>query len=588
MSINTAAVLAPVLHSEASSQFDIQLELIQSENGLDIYRLRMQAEVPTPTQSFQLKWRLPAQNIKGVWKTSSLYEKRLQYDWELEHLKSRISIEAPIICLFGHDDSNRLTFACSDAVNTLQLNALLREEDSHVYCFIDFFSEEHPPIQYYEAEIRIDQRTCPYYESIQDVAHWWASYEHLRPAKVPDIARQPLYSTWYQYHQNLDPDTIVADCQVARQLGYEIIIIDDGWQTLDNNRGYDYTGDWQPERIPDMAGFVKRIHQTGMKVGLWFSVPFCGKHSRAYQRFKGKFLTENHRWAPVFDPRYPEVRQHLIDIYCHALKQWNLDGFKLDFIDDFDVYPETVLTKADGRDYASVNAAVDRLMTDVYQSLKAIKPNIFIEFRQRYIGPAMRKFGNMLRAFDCPNDSSSNRIRTTDVKLLCGQTAIHSDPLIWHRDEAVEVAAFQLLNGLFGVPQLSVEIQNMPADHLAMIQFLNQYWKDHRHILLDGDFRAFNPQANYPLLLSQKDNHQIISIGQDQVIPLGDKLITDIFNVKMSDQVVIRTADALNVQLQIWDCMGNEQLKQRVSWSKGLVEIALPVSGLLRIRRSPH
>ena len=141
---------------------------------------------------------------------------------------------------------------------------------------------------------------------------------------------------------------------------------------------------------------------------------------------------------------------------------------------------------------------------------------------------------------------------------------------------------------IFGVPQLSVEIQNMPADHLAMIQFLNQYWKDHRHILLDGDFRAFNPQANYPLLLSQKDHHQIISIGQDQVIPMGDHLTTDIFNVKMSDQIVIRTSDTLKAQLQIWDCMGNEQHRQMVSWSKGLVEIEVPISGLLRIQRSPH
>jgi len=79
--------------------------------------------------------------------------------------------------------------------------------------------------------------------------------------------------------------------------------------------------------------------------------------------FKGKFLTENHRWAPVFDPRYPEVRQYLIDTYSKALALWNLDAFKLDFIDDFKVYPETELTKAGGRDFANVNEAVDKLLT---------------------------------------------------------------------------------------------------------------------------------------------------------------------------------------------------------------------------------
>ncbi|MEL7220878.1 MAG: hypothetical protein AAGJ93_06130 [Bacteroidota bacterium] len=41
-------------------------------------------------------------------------------------------------------------------------------------------------------------------------------------------------------------------------MGYKLIILDDGWQTLDNNRGYDYTRDWQPDRFEDMPGFVKK------------------------------------------------------------------------------------------------------------------------------------------------------------------------------------------------------------------------------------------------------------------------------------------------------------------------------------------
>jgi len=116
-------------------------------------------------------------------------------------------------------------------------------------------------------------------------------------------------------------------------MGCELIILDDGWQTMDGNRGYDFCGDWQPERIPNMREFVENLHQIDMKFGLWFSVPFCGVKSKAYQRFKGKFLTENHRWAPVFDPRYPDVREYLIDIYTNALTDYNLDAFKLDFIE---------------------------------------------------------------------------------------------------------------------------------------------------------------------------------------------------------------------------------------------------------------
>jgi len=134
------------------------------------------------------------------------------------------------------------------------------------------------------------------------------------------------------------------------------------------------------------------------------------------------------------------------------LKNYHLDVFKLDFIDDFKVYPETSLTKEDGRDFANVNTAVDRLLTEVMEALRAIKPDIGIEFRQKYVGPALRKFGNMFRAFDCPNDPITNRIRTTDVKLLMGTSKVHSDMLTWHRFERVELAAIQVLNGFFAVP----------------------------------------------------------------------------------------------------------------------------------------
>ena len=122
-------------------------------------------------------------------------------------------------------------------------------------------------------------------------------------------------------------------------------------------------------------------------------------------------------------------------------------------------------------DYHSINDAVDRLLKDVITTLKAIKPDVFIEFRQKYTGPAMRKYGNMFRAFDCPGDATMNRIRIADIKMLAGNTAVHSDMITWHKDDTVEVAALQMINTLFGVPQISVLLKEAAKDHLNMIKF---------------------------------------------------------------------------------------------------------------------
>lgn len=565
--------------------FEVGFELKSENDGIFTYKFVINAEKAASPKPITLRWRLPSLNRNGVWKSGGLHDKRQQYDWELVHLQSRISVDAPVISVFGHDDTNAITFACSDAINLLEMNALLREEDNFVYCHLTFFSERHPEITNYEAELRVDTRRVLYSEALQDVSEWWASFDHLKPSPTPDLAKTPLYSTWYQFHQSLDEDILVEECMIAAKMGYELIILDDGWQTMDTNRGYDYTGDWNPDRFPNMAEFVEKIHQTGMKFGLWYSVPFCGPKSEAYKRFKGKFLTENHRWAPVFDPRYPEVREYLIGKYTTALREWNLDCFKLDFIDDFRVYPETVLTKEDGRDYANVNEAVDRLLTDVMQSLRAIKSDIAIEFRQQYVGPTMRKFGNMFRAFDCPNDVVSNRIRITDVKLLCGETAVHSDMLKWHENERVEIAAFEVLNAFFGVPQMSIHLRHYPKEHLKMVQFYLTFWKENADLILSGKFTAQNPLANYPLLKATKNGHSIIGLYDNVFVTIGDEDKIHILNAKLSENVIVKCTLAADYELTVWNCLGVVEQSKIIQLEKGVSEILVKASGLIRLVR---
>src|SRR5437762_8760262 len=85
-----------------------------------------------------------------------------------------------------------------------------------------------------------------------------------------------------------------------------------------------------------MRAHVAKVHQLGMKYILWYSVPFVGKHSKAWSNFAGKTLEVIDRLgAGVLDPRFPEVREYIIATYERALRDWDLDGFKLDFVDSF-------------------------------------------------------------------------------------------------------------------------------------------------------------------------------------------------------------------------------------------------------------
>ena len=106
-------------------------------------------------------------------------------------------------------------------------------------------------------------------------------------------------------------------------------------------------------------------------------------------------------------------------------------------------------------DIQSLQDAVDIFMTSVINTLREIKPDILIEFRQNYIGPNMRKFGNMFRVGDCPCDYIENRMCLLDLRALMGNSAVHSDMLMWHKDESAEYDALQIIGIIFGVMQYS-------------------------------------------------------------------------------------------------------------------------------------
>lgn len=565
--------------------FDLDINIQKIEDGLEIATLQLKHPTGAVPPEFTLKWQQPSSNMAGYWSSAAYTNKNIKPDWYPSVVRSMLAREAPVITLFGHNDENRSTFAVSDALNTVVTSTSVREEDGLIYNKITFFSEVHKELTNYEVQLRLDTRPLHFATSLQEVADWWASFDSYQPLYVPEVAKLPVYSTWYSYHQNVSAESILRECKVAKAMGFESIIVDDGWQTLDGNRGYAFTGDWEPERIPAMKELVQKVHELGMKFVLWYAVPFVGEKSKSYEKMKGKFLRYwNGQGAYVLDPRFPEVREFIIKTYVDAVKEWNLDGFKLDFIARFSADKNTVLKAIDGRDFASVNEATDVLMIDLVEALKAIKPDIMIEFRQPYSGPAMRKYGNMFRAGDCPNLAMINRLRTTDLRLISGNTAVHSDMLMWNYEESVEIAALQLLNILFSVPQISVRLEDIPKEHFDMIQFYLKYWLENRSILLEGTFRPATPLANYPMISTSNQDKSITTVFDEQVIPIETEALKafDIINAKTSKQLILSIkGPAKEYTYTIKSCLGEVIEQQSMVLKEGVVAFEVQASGVI-------
>ena len=568
----------------ANNGFSASFTEKKLSDNITILHLAAKNETPSKLE-LKLEWQINDIKINVCYSPMGYTRRHIRPNWG-GYVGSNAMSSAPVFSDIGYDDINRMTIACSDAKNSVRFRSGVIEENAKlintVLINVDCLVAD------YECDVRIDTRELPFYKCVEDVTKWWETYDGYTPIHVPDTARRPLYSAWYSFHQQIDIPKIVEECRFFGKLGCKSIIVDDGWQTDDNNRGYAFCGDWEPTpaKIPDMKAFVDAVHETGLKFVLWYSVPFVGIHSKAYERFKDKTLADVGMGGTfVLDPRYPEVRQYLIDIYRNAVLDWGLDGFKLDFIDSFRQSAEV----KDGMDYVSVYDAVDRLMKDVMRELTKLNPDILIEFRQSYMGPLMRTFGNMIRSADCPNDSFSNRLNTLSLRMTSGNTAVHSDMVMWNYDEPVEEAAYQLTNILFSVPQISVLHDRMPESHAKMVKTYLDFWSENRDTLLDGEMFYKNYAADFSYVSSKKDETQIGAVysGKIAYIENPTKKIV-IFNASPEKNIVIDCAkNGGDYGYVVLDCMGGKVGEGTLHFGIDLARIDVPTNGRVELKLLP-
>lgn len=534
------------------------------EEGLYFFDIKMELEEPDFPELFTVCWRIPMHDIYSTWNpTFRPEDTRVAPEWWPQITESRLASGLPVVSVLSAGGDNRMAIALSDAKTPVKIRTGACEDNAYFVARIDFFTIPVAPLKEYSATIRVDIRDIPYYDSIYEVSKWWESECGYIPASVPEYAKLPMNSLWYSFHQELsDNEDIFNECRLSKALGMDTVIVDDGWQCDNDSRGYAYCGDWEviPTKIPNMKEFVDRIHETGMKMMLWYSVPFIGVHSKNYEKFKDMLLDETGdiwhggQWRSL-DPRYAEVREFLVNTYAKALREWGLDGFKLDFIDSFELRGKSLEYDA-RRDYQSLEDAVDVLMTEVKDALTAIKSDILIEFRQKYVGPAIRKYGNMLRVADCPNDALVNRKSIVNLRYTSGDTAVHSDMIMWHYDEPVESAALQFVNILYSVPQVSMRIARLREDHKKMLAYYLAFWRENRDTLMNGKIIGERPESYYTVVRAEKDGKAVITAYGNSLVACGGYEQAVIVNGTGSDELLLRGVKGR--AYKVVNCMGEE------------------------------
>ena len=564
-----------------------------TDDGRDVVTVKISALEDAVPPKFGVFFRVPGAGVRNVW-TSNFERDAFKVDPQLwwgwvSKYSSQLARDMPLAVGFGPDETAPVAIACSDAFNYLEFGLYADDRTCEMVGRFEFFQQPVAACRSYQAKILLDRRGRKWYETVRACTDWIVAENGFKAADVPEAAYDPLYSTWYAYLQDVHDKALETEARHAAAVGMKTMILDDGWQKEDSVSFYSAVGDWMPvrSRFPDMKAHVAEVHKAGLKYMLWLSVPYVGDESKAWTRFESKMLSKSGRKSPgrvgVLDPRFPEVRDYLISTYERVVGDWGFDGVKLDFVDSFrlpEVDPAIAENYA-GRDYRSLPEAVDRLMKDVLARLKKINPEVLIEFRQHYMGPAMRQYGNMMRAADCPDDIYSNRRRICDLRLTSGRTAVHSDMLVWSRDETPEGAALSILSALFGTVQYSMILDTVRSEHKEVIRHWIDFTMRHRETLLKGDLRPHHPESGYSWVEAESAAERIVAVYSPSVCANSGAADKPVILVNATGTGTVLFELASGARVEFFDVLGRPA--GTVSAAKGLARLAVPASGYAKI-----
>jgi alpha-galactosidase len=406
---------------------------------------------------------------------------------------------------------------------------------------------------------------------------------------VPDAGRGVTYSTWYAFAQDVSAATVEKELAVAARSGLSLAILDDGWQEYGSGRGYAGCGDWIPDpaTFPNFGAHVERVHALGYRYCAWVAPLVVGPRSAAFDQWSSYAPRyEDGLKCHVLDPRHAAVRRHIVTMCSRVLTDYGFDGLKIDFLDSCMAYAGIAPTA--GQDVDDVGAAMELLLAELRDELDRVRPDgALIEFRQPYVGPAIARFANLLRAGDCPADAVTNRIRAIDLRLTAVNAAVHSDPILWHDDAPVQTVARQLQASLFSVPQLSVRLSEASDAHRTTVAFWTAFWQANRDTLLQGDFEPGIPNALYPVVHASRGAECVIARYQPEPlsVDLGQWAQLHIVNSTNAETLILQVSGAAPVRIETWAAGGQPTESTDVEFGTGPHAIVIPPFGLATLLR---
>ena len=162
--------------------------------------------------------------------------------------------------------------------------------------------------------------------------------ENLMRSKWFERDRPILINNWEATYFNFNEEKILQIARRAKELGVEMLVLDDGWFGKRNTDNCSL-GDWvvNPEKLPGgLNGLSDRLHDLGLKFGLWFEPEMISPDSDLYRahpdwclHVDGRARVEM-RNQLILDLSRREVQDYIIESVSAVLESARIEYVKWD------------------------------------------------------------------------------------------------------------------------------------------------------------------------------------------------------------------------------------------------------------------
>jgi alpha-galactosidase len=355
--------------------------------------------------------------------------------------------------------------------------------------------------------------------------------ERLARGPWRDRPRPVKVNNWEGTYYDFDAERLLAMATVARELGIELFVLDDGWFGARDDDASSL-GDWFVDRrkLPDgVDGLARGVEALGLRFGLWIEPEMISEQSQLFAAHPdwaigvpGRKRTEG-RQQLVLDMGRREIVDHLFGVLSEVLAGGRVSYVKWDMNRNI-TEPWSLELPADRQ-----GEFFHRYMLgvyDLYRRLTEAFPDILFESCAGGGGrfdPGLLAFAPQAWTSDSTDAVERLRIQWgTSVAYPVSSMAAHVSAVPNHQVGRVTPLATRAAVAFFGVLGYELDPTALTADERREVAEQVAFYLDHREVLQFGRFirirGPFDGDGNTTAWMSVAPDRRRAVVGFYQVL----------------------------------------------------------------------